>query len=379
MKQIWIQNGSIFSKGDANTKAHANGLPKGIYEVGLSKTGFYLNHLADWFVFDYKIYNLNDDFISYIIKTYDNTTGNLGIIFDGIKGTGKTLTAKVLCNKLQLPVILVKSMGKDVDSNLINYLSTEIDFDCVFFFDEYEKEFKDSSLVLSFMDGVHNSVHRKIFLLTTNNLYIDSNLIGRPSRIRYKKSFGNLSEEVVREILEDALDDKSAIDSIVDLTHTMSIVTIDLVKAIATEVNIHSRYCLDTIKDIFNIEFARYAYSCTCISAREDTHINIEDIDKVIEKYNRYLSLKLVKHKTEEESQEFMQFYKNYYVSCDNTMNTKSLEYIKPGDKFMTATVVYVNVKKRYLVYMKDYGDLEIAIVDKCYMSSANSQLSLVL
>lgn len=89
MKQIWIQNGSIFSKGDANTKAHANGIPKGIYEVGLSKSGFYLNHLADWFVFDYKIYNLNDDFISYIIRTYDNTTGNLGIIFDGIKGTGK--------------------------------------------------------------------------------------------------------------------------------------------------------------------------------------------------------------------------------------------------------------------------------------------------
>ena len=107
----------------------------------------------------------------------------------------KTVTAKELCNHLQLPVILVQSMGDDTNDKLIKYLSTAIDFDCIFFFDEYEKEFKDSSDVLSFMDGTYNSIYRKIFLLTTNKLNVDSNLLGRPSRIRYKKSFGNLSEE----------------------------------------------------------------------------------------------------------------------------------------------------------------------------------------
>ena len=59
------------------------------------------------------------------------------------------------------------------------------------------------------MDGVYNSKHRKIFLLTTNQLYINDNLIGRPSRIRYKKTFGNLSAETIKSYLGDNLIDKS--------------------------------------------------------------------------------------------------------------------------------------------------------------------------
>ena len=50
----------------------------------------------------------------------------------------KTVVAKELCNRLQLPVILVQSMGSDTNDKLIKYLSTAIDFDCIFFFDEYE-------------------------------------------------------------------------------------------------------------------------------------------------------------------------------------------------------------------------------------------------
>ena len=70
---------------------------------------------------------------------------------------------------------------------MLKFLATQINFDCIFFFDEYEKEFRES--VLSFMDGVRNSQYRKIFLLTTNELEINNNLLGRPSRIRYVRSF----------------------------------------------------------------------------------------------------------------------------------------------------------------------------------------------
>ena len=74
--------------------------------------GYYINKVADNFVFDYKLYGVSNSFIDYFIKTYNNTTGNLGILFNGIKGTGKTVTAKMLCNKLQLPVILIKNCNK---------------------------------------------------------------------------------------------------------------------------------------------------------------------------------------------------------------------------------------------------------------------------
>ena len=259
-KQIWLQDGNAFSQGSSTTVYHPEGLPKGIYEVKLSMAGFYLSKIAESFTFDYKLYGLNQKFIDYVLKTYENTTGNLGVLLDGIKGTGKTVTAKELCNHLQLPVILVQSMGDDTNNKLIKYLSTAIDFDCIFFFDEYEKGFKKSSDILSFMDGTYNSIYRKVFLLTTNELNVDSNLLGRPSRIRYKKSFGNLPEEVTRELLNDILEDKTAIEKVIELTHSMNIITIDLIKAIATEINIHGVESLPDIKETFNIEFSKFSY-----------------------------------------------------------------------------------------------------------------------
>ena len=174
-QNIWIQDGNTFVKGSATTKAHPEGLPKEIYEVKESMTGYYLNRLGDSFVFNYKLYGINSEFIDHFVKTYNNTTGNLGVLFNGIKGTGKTVTAEELCNCIGLPVIIVKSC-KEVD-DMLKFLATQINFDCIFFFDE--KEFKESSSVLSFMDGVHNSQYRKIFLLTTNELEINNNLLGR--------------------------------------------------------------------------------------------------------------------------------------------------------------------------------------------------------
>lgn len=48
-------------------------------------TGFYLSKIAESFTFDYKLYGLNQKFIDYVLRT--NTTGNLGVLLDGIKGT----------------------------------------------------------------------------------------------------------------------------------------------------------------------------------------------------------------------------------------------------------------------------------------------------
>ena len=70
-EQIWLQSGNTFSKGDATTGSHTDGIPKGIYEVRLSMTGFYLEKIADSFVFNYKLYGLNQDFINYVLKTYN--------------------------------------------------------------------------------------------------------------------------------------------------------------------------------------------------------------------------------------------------------------------------------------------------------------------
>lgn len=372
-KQIWLQDGNIFSQGSATTVSHPEGLPKGIYEVKLSMTGFYLSKIAESFTFDYKLYGLNQKFIDYVLKTYENTTGNLGVLLDGIKGTGKTVTAKELCNRLQLPVILVQSMGSDTNSKLIKYLSTSIDFDCIFFFDEYEKEFKNSSDVLSFMDGTYNSIYRKVFLLTTNELNVDPNLLGRPSRIRYKKSFNNLSEEVTREILNDILEDKTAIEKVIELTHSMNIITIDLIKAIATEINIHGVESLPDIKETFNIEFSRFTYLYREIQVRHcDLKFTPENLNNLLKIYNKYRELK--KKDWENRSNEEREFYNEWSSKFNedygSTTEDKELKYLETGDYFVDDRILMVNVAEKYVVTMTDYGYIRIYLINSCYSTS---------
>ena len=372
-KQIWLQDGNTFSQGSSTTVSHPEGLPKGIYEVKLSMAGFYLSKIAESFMFDYKLYGLNKKFINYVLKTYENTTGNLGVLLDGIKGTGKTVVAKELCNRLQLPVILVQSMGSDTNDKLIKYLSTAIDFDCIFFFDEYEKEFKDSSDVLSFMDGTYNSIYRKVFLLTTNELNVDPNLLGRPSRIRYKKSFGNLSEEVTREILNDILEDKTAIEKVIELTHSMNIITIDLIKAIATEINIHGAEALPDIKETFNIEFSKFSYLYKIIQVR---HYNVEftpeNIKNLLQTYRNYKELR--KRDWEEYSDEEKKFSNTWSTRFSDdfgsTIEDKEFKYLKPGDYFEDDRILIINTEEKYLVTMTEYGYVRIYLINSCYSAS---------
>lgn len=377
-QNIWIQDGNTFIKGSATTKAHPEGLPKGIYEVKESMTGYYLNRLGDSFVFNYKLYGINNEFIEHFIKTYNNTTGNLGVLFNGTKGTGKTVTAEELCNRLELPVIIVKSC-KEVD-DMLKFLATQINFDCIFFFDEYEKEFKESSSVLSFMDGIHNSQYRKIFLLTTNELEINDNLLGRPSRIRYVRSFGNLSEETTLELLNDILIDKGAIESVLDLIRQMQIVTVDLVKALAQEVNIHGVDKIDMIRKNFNLEFSDFTYLVESIELEPGSldgvqNINEQLFEKIIR--SREITRKIIGKLTSELTEEEIDARRTIagtYVRTDSISVNKEIKYLKIGDEFGDRPIVYINVKKGYIVTC--YNTFIIYVIKSGYSTNASGKFN---
>lgn len=377
-QNIWIQDGNTFMKGSATTKAHPEGLPKGIYEVKESMTGYYLNRLGDSFVFNYKLYGINNEFIDHFIKTYNNTAGNLGILFNGIKGTGKTVTAEELCNRLKLPVIIVKSCKGEDD--MLEFLATQINFDCIFFFDEYEKEFKESSSVLSFMDGVHNSQYRKIFLLTTNELEINNNLLGRPSRIRYVRSFGNLPEETTLELLNDILIDKNAIEPVLDLIRQMQIVTVDLVKALAQEVNIHGVDKIDLIRKNFNLEFSDFTYLVESIELESGSldgvqNINEQLFEKIIRsrEVTRKITGKLLSELTEEEI-DARNTMVGTYIRTDSISVNKEIKYLKIGDEFDARPIFYINVKKGYIVTC--YNHFIIYIIKSGYSTNASGKFN---
>lgn len=257
----WLQRGSQYSQveGDYNT---VEKLPVGVYNINFNPMmGWSVSQYAKAFVFDYKVYGLQNEFIQYVLKTFKETTGNMGILLNGVRGSGKTVSAKVLANLLNLPVVIVKDMG-ELNQAMIEYLST-FNFDCVLFFDEFEKNFSDKdSTILQIMDGVYNIGYRKIFLMTTNSLDVNENLLDRPSRVRYVKQFGNLDLSVVKEFLEDNLEDKSVMNELIEFIDTLKISTIDILKAVVNEVNIHGMEEFKKAKKFFNVSTSTYDYTC---------------------------------------------------------------------------------------------------------------------
>lgn len=372
-KISWLKTNNTFRKveGDFST---IDSVPIGIYNIGLSMSGWYLEKYADKFTFDYKMYGLQTEFCEHVLKTYKNTTGNFGIMLTGTKGTGKTVTAKTLANDFNLPVIIVKDMG-DNNQSMIEFLSG-FNFDCVLFFDEFEKNFSEKdSTILQIMDGVYNIGYRKIFLLTTNEMTINENLVGRPSRIRYVRRFGNLEMKTVEEYLDDALEVPEARQELIDFIDTLTISTIDILKTIVNEVNIHGMNGLMKAKEFFNVSTLEYHY--TCIRGYCSERILFEE--KLREQYNIKVFLRDVEHyrnpmvppaflgKVDEDSwsdeqREKAQEYYDYrrftfgslgYSYCDTNCKFKNL---KIGDEFDGEEIVAIDTKQNIIItHYDDY------------------------
>ncbi len=282
-KSTWLKTENTYSVVPASTKI-LNDLPLGVYNlIKDDMTGkFYLDKLYDTFEFPFKIYGLEKKFIDHVMRTYDSSDNNLGILLHGVKGTGKTVTAKILAKKMNLPVIIVSKP----DKGLSDYLAS-IESDCILFFDEFEKNFsgsENSGLMLSVMDGVYNTNSRKIFILTTNSININENFLSRPSRIRYKKAFGNLPLETVKEFLDENLKDKSKEGEVISYVNTLANSTIDILKCIVEELNLH-QCSVDDIKGFMNLQTAKHFYSavyCDSCDSKEEFKALLKEAEQAV-------------------------------------------------------------------------------------------------
>lgn len=227
-----------------------------IYTVNVDEFGrFYLTKKSEGYKFDYKLYGLESKFINRVLKTYSKTHGNLGILLNGIKGTGKTVSSKLIASEINQPIILIDRKLDGVHT----FLNT-ITQDITIFIDEYEKVYGDSAQMLTIMDGALNSTFRRMFLMTTNDLYVDRNLIERPSRVRYLKMFGNLKPEVVEEVIDDILEYPEMKKECISFISSLETITIDIVKAVINEVNIHEE-APSAFEDVFNVKKIKGNYN----------------------------------------------------------------------------------------------------------------------
>ena len=287
-KQKWINDGGILypipgyaslltSPGNGIFRIHENPQTK---RLGLEK-------IDDTFRFDFKIYDLDsEEIISKIIITWSSdlfreSNKNLGVIFNGLKGTGKTIAAKLLCNRIGLPVIVI---SKPVDG-MLEFIQS-LHFESIILIDEAEKTFREEQeVLLKMIDGVYNDM-RKLYILTTNKLSIDENLLGRPGRIRYIKEFSNLSAKAVNDVIDDNLNDISLKDDVLKVVDSLEISTIDILKAIIDECNIMGSVPSDST---LNIPKAKYK-------------IQIISFDNLELKFHRELQDYIINHLAADES-----------------------------------------------------------------------------
>lgn len=234
-------------------------IPVGVYELVLTMSGAYLEKVSDNFEFNYKLYGVEEKFIDHTMKTFDTLTKNMGVLLCGLKGTGKTVTAKQLANLSGLPIILVS--GSTIGA--LSYFN-DIPQPLCFFFDEFEKIIRQDDQsrmaeVLSFVDGTITT-QKHLMLFTSNTIKVNEYFIDRPGRIRYIKKFDSLALDIVKEIVEDKLTNKAHAKDLIDWVSYFKFLTIDLLTSIIDEINIHDM-SVKEFKNFFNADNEKTPYA----------------------------------------------------------------------------------------------------------------------
>jgi hypothetical protein len=243
-----LKNNQNFSPISGDVKI-INQYPQGIYDVYQNPMtlAFSLDKREyDEFVLPEKIYGVSNEIVDKVVNKYNSLSSrNLGVLFAGCKGTGKSLAAKKICNELGLPVVIIRDVPDDGD--LVTFLAN-INQPYIVFIDEFEKVItKDEQIgFLSLLDGTNTS--NILFLLTANeDEKILSQYKNRPSRIHYKVDFKSLTLDEIREVLNDKLKDKSCIEDIIKVCSIIGAVNYDIITSIIEEVN---EFGFTTVKDI---------------------------------------------------------------------------------------------------------------------------------
>lgn len=254
-----INTDSIYRIYPDNLKTY-DSLPVGVYRACFSKMeGFFLEKQPDVEVKE-KIYGKHEEKVNKILRSFDKFERNLGVIFSGNKGIGKSVAAKLLAkhaNEKGLPVILINEYLPGV-SDLLNDIEQEV----VVIFDEFDKTYSSrgddgndkQTEFLSLLDGFGRG--KKLYVVTCNNLNrLNDFLVNRPGRFHYHIVFGYPTEDEIKEYLHDKVDAKyhGEITKVIGFSKGVEL-NYDCLRAIAFELNSGIPF-EDAISDINIVNF----------------------------------------------------------------------------------------------------------------------------
>jgi len=200
-----------------------------------------------------KVYNLKKDIpfkkrvLTYFKETSTQTTG---VMLAGVKGTGKTVLAKVIAQESNLPIIVVD--GAFPAHQLTKFFKSFKTPVCIIF-DEIEKKWNTNKM-LEFLDGVEATA-KKLVLMTCNDMSLVSEYMkDRCSRVRYLRTYGDRDNiELIQSLVED-----NGISKVEETTNfiinNIELLSIDNVLSFIKEVKLFGdEFTLDEIIEDMNI------------------------------------------------------------------------------------------------------------------------------
>lgn len=234
---IWAIQGDNFHP---DTQASQSALiPPGLYQFQTNPMGWWLHRLGDNFSFPFKVYGKDQSIVDRFVRAWDQLDGNLGILLNGLKGTGKSVTAQLIANAMVAKGVAVIVANHPIP--LAQIMGHAIAQPLVVVFDEFEKthDADHQQALLTALDGMSRGPCKRAFVFTTNERRVNENLLDRPSRVRYCWDFQRISDDVIEEIMNDLLrpDLQHLRPAIAAYLGTRLVLSIDVVKAVLTEVN----------------------------------------------------------------------------------------------------------------------------------------------
>lgn len=199
-----------------------------------------------------KVYCTDRDkrFMSKILNSYKlSENGFTGVMLAGLKGSGKTIMAKMIANNSGLPII---NVDKNIYPWALKMLVEKLDDTKVcFLFDELDKilEDYDDSALLQILDGADTKGKHMILFTCNDTDNISEYLIDRCSRIRYWREFDEISPSMIMEVLNDKLDNKDEAKSLTDfIKDNFDVCSFDNIISFVKEVN---DYPTTTFEELF--------------------------------------------------------------------------------------------------------------------------------
>ena len=235
-------------------------LPAGTYDVLFSEmSGYSLVKRTDFETAD-KVYGPHKELVNQMLARYEQFDSNFGVILGGRKGTGKTMTARLLSEAFKakdIPTIIISKATPGLP-DFIQSIEQEV----FILFDEFEKVFtsgrydtKDlQSQFLPVFDGLSNTNH--FYMITINDYNkLNDYFLGRTGRFYYNIKFDAIGKDEIAEILNDKLDESLKLD-INRLSFILSIIDVnyDQLMSIIKELNLGSS--IDYIFKYLNLDLS---------------------------------------------------------------------------------------------------------------------------